>query len=134
MLDNEPDEDGECGVIINTSSVAAEDATAGMLGYAATKAHLSASGHSLAQPSASSIRREEEVSASTNSMRTSPRKAALPSAMQCEDLIGGLKADRDAGILPLLAWARDATPPRGPRRRRLATSFNTSVDTVPDCR
>jgi hypothetical protein len=28
MLDNEPDEDGERGVIINTSSVAGEDGTA----------------------------------------------------------------------------------------------------------
>jgi 3-hydroxyacyl-CoA dehydrogenase / 3-hydroxy-2-methylbutyryl-CoA dehydrogenase len=40
MLDNEPDEDGERGVIINTSSVAGQDGTAGMLGYAATKAAL----------------------------------------------------------------------------------------------
>jgi NAD(P)-dependent dehydrogenase (short-subunit alcohol dehydrogenase family) len=38
MLDNEPDEDGERGVIINTSSVAGEDGSTGMLGYAATKA------------------------------------------------------------------------------------------------
>jgi NAD(P)-dependent dehydrogenase (short-subunit alcohol dehydrogenase family) len=34
------DKDGERGVIINTSSVAGEDGTAGMLGYAATKAAL----------------------------------------------------------------------------------------------
>ena len=40
MLKNEPDKDGERGVIINTSSVAGEDGTAGMLGYAATKAAL----------------------------------------------------------------------------------------------
>jgi len=40
MLNNEPDHDGERGVIINTSSVAGEDGTAGMLGYAATKAAL----------------------------------------------------------------------------------------------
>ena len=40
MLNNEPDEDGERGVIVNTSSVAGEDGTAGMLGYAATKAAL----------------------------------------------------------------------------------------------
>src|SRR5258707_4116223 len=40
MLDNTPDGDGERGVIINTSSVAGEDGTAGMLGYAATKAAL----------------------------------------------------------------------------------------------
>jgi NAD(P)-dependent dehydrogenase (short-subunit alcohol dehydrogenase family) len=40
MLNNTPDGDGERGVIINTSSVAGEDGTAGMLGYAATKAAL----------------------------------------------------------------------------------------------
>jgi 3-hydroxyacyl-CoA dehydrogenase / 3-hydroxy-2-methylbutyryl-CoA dehydrogenase len=40
MLNNEPDDDGERGVIINTSSVAGQDGTAGMLGYAATKAAL----------------------------------------------------------------------------------------------
>jgi 3-hydroxyacyl-CoA dehydrogenase / 3-hydroxy-2-methylbutyryl-CoA dehydrogenase len=40
MLTNTPDEDGERGVIINTSSVAGEDGSAGMLGYAATKAAL----------------------------------------------------------------------------------------------
>ena len=40
MLTNEPDADGERGVIINTSSDAAQDGTAGMLGYAATKAAL----------------------------------------------------------------------------------------------
>jgi 3-hydroxyacyl-CoA dehydrogenase / 3-hydroxy-2-methylbutyryl-CoA dehydrogenase len=40
MLRNEPDADGERGVIISTSSVAGEDGTAGMLGYAATKAAL----------------------------------------------------------------------------------------------
>jgi NAD(P)-dependent dehydrogenase (short-subunit alcohol dehydrogenase family) len=40
MLDNAPDEDGERGVIINTSSVAGEDGTACMPGYAATKAAL----------------------------------------------------------------------------------------------
>ena len=40
MLNNEPDQDGERGVIINTSSVAGEDGTAGMLGYAATKSAL----------------------------------------------------------------------------------------------
>jgi len=40
MLDNEPDDDGERGVIINTSSDAGEDGTTGMLGYAATKAAL----------------------------------------------------------------------------------------------
>jgi 3-hydroxyacyl-CoA dehydrogenase / 3-hydroxy-2-methylbutyryl-CoA dehydrogenase len=40
MLKNEPDTDGERGVVINTSSVAGEDGTAGMLGYAATKAAL----------------------------------------------------------------------------------------------
>src|ERR1700747_650510 len=40
MLDNEPDEDGERGVIINTSSDAGEDGTTGMAGYAATKAAL----------------------------------------------------------------------------------------------
>jgi NAD(P)-dependent dehydrogenase (short-subunit alcohol dehydrogenase family) len=40
MLTNDPDQDGERGVIINTSSVAGEDGTAGMVGYAATKAAL----------------------------------------------------------------------------------------------
>ena len=40
MLDNALDEDGERGVIINTSSDAGEESTAGMLGYAATKAAL----------------------------------------------------------------------------------------------
>jgi NAD(P)-dependent dehydrogenase (short-subunit alcohol dehydrogenase family) len=40
MLTNDPDEDGERGVIISTSSVAGEDGTTGMLGYAATKAAL----------------------------------------------------------------------------------------------
>jgi 3-hydroxyacyl-CoA dehydrogenase / 3-hydroxy-2-methylbutyryl-CoA dehydrogenase len=40
MLTNEPDEDGERGVIISTSSVAGEESTTGMLGYAATKAAL----------------------------------------------------------------------------------------------
>jgi 3-hydroxyacyl-CoA dehydrogenase/3-hydroxy-2-methylbutyryl-CoA dehydrogenase len=40
MLNNEPDEDGERGVIINASSVAGEDGTTGMLDYAATKAAL----------------------------------------------------------------------------------------------
>jgi 3-hydroxyacyl-CoA dehydrogenase / 3-hydroxy-2-methylbutyryl-CoA dehydrogenase len=40
MLTNEPDTDGERGVIVNTSSVAGEDGTTGMLGYAATKAAL----------------------------------------------------------------------------------------------
>jgi 3-hydroxyacyl-CoA dehydrogenase/3-hydroxy-2-methylbutyryl-CoA dehydrogenase len=40
MLTNEPDADVERGVIINTSSVAGEDGTAGMVGYAATKAAL----------------------------------------------------------------------------------------------
>jgi 3-hydroxyacyl-CoA dehydrogenase / 3-hydroxy-2-methylbutyryl-CoA dehydrogenase len=40
MLSNEPDADGERGVIVNTSSAAGEEATAGMLGYAATKAAL----------------------------------------------------------------------------------------------
>jgi 3-hydroxyacyl-CoA dehydrogenase/3-hydroxy-2-methylbutyryl-CoA dehydrogenase len=40
MLTNEPDADGERGVIISTSSVAGEDGTTGMLGYAATKAAL----------------------------------------------------------------------------------------------
>ena len=40
MLENEPDEDDERGVIINTSSDAGEESTAGMLGYAATKAAL----------------------------------------------------------------------------------------------
>ncbi|MBG0851404.1 SDR family oxidoreductase [Streptomyces spinoverrucosus] len=40
MLDNEPDDDGERGVIINTSSAAAHDGTVGMVGYSATKAAL----------------------------------------------------------------------------------------------
>jgi 3-hydroxyacyl-CoA dehydrogenase/3-hydroxy-2-methylbutyryl-CoA dehydrogenase len=40
MLTNEPDAEGERGVIVNTSSVAGEDGTTGMLGYAATKAAL----------------------------------------------------------------------------------------------
>jgi 3-hydroxyacyl-CoA dehydrogenase / 3-hydroxy-2-methylbutyryl-CoA dehydrogenase len=40
MLTNNADADGERGVIINTSSVAGEDGSAGMLGYAATKAAL----------------------------------------------------------------------------------------------
>jgi 3-hydroxyacyl-CoA dehydrogenase/3-hydroxy-2-methylbutyryl-CoA dehydrogenase len=40
MLDNEPDDDGERGVIVNTSSSAAHDGTAGMAGYSATKAAL----------------------------------------------------------------------------------------------
>src|ERR1700761_1751235 len=40
MLANEPGADGERGVIVNTSSVAGEDGTTGMLGYAATKAAL----------------------------------------------------------------------------------------------
>jgi NAD(P)-dependent dehydrogenase (short-subunit alcohol dehydrogenase family) len=40
MLTNQPDADGERGVIVNTSSVAGEDGTTGMLGYAATKAAL----------------------------------------------------------------------------------------------
>jgi NAD(P)-dependent dehydrogenase (short-subunit alcohol dehydrogenase family) len=40
MLGNQPDDDGERGVIINTSSDAGEESTSGMLGYAATKAAL----------------------------------------------------------------------------------------------
>lgn len=40
MLSNEPDDDGERGVIVNTSSAAAEDGSVGMVGYAATKAAL----------------------------------------------------------------------------------------------
>ncbi|MFF0043368.1 SDR family NAD(P)-dependent oxidoreductase [Streptomyces mirabilis] len=40
MLSNEPDAGGERGVIINTSSAAAEDGTVGMVGYSATKAAL----------------------------------------------------------------------------------------------
>jgi 3-hydroxyacyl-CoA dehydrogenase / 3-hydroxy-2-methylbutyryl-CoA dehydrogenase len=40
MLNNEPDDDGERGVIINTSSAAAHDGTVGMVGYSATKAAL----------------------------------------------------------------------------------------------
>lgn len=40
MLGNAPDEDGERGVIINTSSVAAHEATTGLIGYAATKAAI----------------------------------------------------------------------------------------------
>ncbi|MFJ1745641.1 SDR family NAD(P)-dependent oxidoreductase [Streptomyces sp. NPDC088116] len=40
MLDNEPDDDGERGVIINTSSAAAEGGTVGMVGYSATKAAI----------------------------------------------------------------------------------------------
>jgi NAD(P)-dependent dehydrogenase (short-subunit alcohol dehydrogenase family) len=40
MLENEPDSDGERGVIVNTSSDAGEESTTGMLGYAATKAAL----------------------------------------------------------------------------------------------
>lgn len=40
MLKNEPNDDGERGVIINTSSAAAHDGTAGMVGYSATKAAL----------------------------------------------------------------------------------------------
>ena len=40
MLTNDPDADGERGVIVNTSSDAGEDGTTGMLGYAATKAAL----------------------------------------------------------------------------------------------
>ncbi|WP_182874471.1 SDR family NAD(P)-dependent oxidoreductase [Microbispora sp. H10670] len=40
MLGNAPDEDGERGVIINTSSVAAREATTGLIGYAATKAAI----------------------------------------------------------------------------------------------
>ncbi|WP_432924519.1 SDR family NAD(P)-dependent oxidoreductase [Microbispora sp. CA-135349] len=40
MLGNAPDEDGERGVIINTSSVAAREATTGLVGYAATKAAI----------------------------------------------------------------------------------------------
>ncbi|MEV7805770.1 SDR family NAD(P)-dependent oxidoreductase [Microbispora sp. NPDC088329] len=40
MLRNTPDEDGERGVIINTSSVAAREATTGLVGYAATKAAI----------------------------------------------------------------------------------------------
>ena len=40
MLNNEPDDDGERGVIINTSSAAAEDGTVGMVGYSATKAAI----------------------------------------------------------------------------------------------
>jgi 3-hydroxyacyl-CoA dehydrogenase/3-hydroxy-2-methylbutyryl-CoA dehydrogenase len=40
MLRNEPDEDGERGVIVNTSSDAAYDGTAGQTGYAGTKAGI----------------------------------------------------------------------------------------------
>ncbi|MFD0067065.1 SDR family NAD(P)-dependent oxidoreductase [Streptomyces sp. NPDC056690] len=40
MLKNTPDDEGERGVIINTSSAAAHDGTVGMVGYSATKAAL----------------------------------------------------------------------------------------------
>ncbi|MFJ3304307.1 SDR family NAD(P)-dependent oxidoreductase [Streptomyces sp. NPDC086549] len=40
MLNNVPDDEGERGVIINTSSAAAHDGTIGMVGYSATKAAL----------------------------------------------------------------------------------------------
>ncbi|MFJ9760185.1 SDR family NAD(P)-dependent oxidoreductase [Streptomyces sp. NPDC101149] len=40
MLRNEPDADGERGVIVNTSSDAAYDGTTGMAGYSASKAAL----------------------------------------------------------------------------------------------
>ena len=40
ILTNEPDADGERGVIVNTSSVAGEDGITGMAGYAATKVAL----------------------------------------------------------------------------------------------
>lgn len=40
MLDNAPDEDGERGVIINTSSVAAHEGTIGLVAYSATKAAI----------------------------------------------------------------------------------------------
>ena len=38
MGDNEPEIDGECGVIINTASVAAFDGQVGQAGYSASKA------------------------------------------------------------------------------------------------
>ena len=37
MADNEPNEDGECGVIINTASVAAFDGQIGQAAYSASK-------------------------------------------------------------------------------------------------
>jgi 3-hydroxyacyl-CoA dehydrogenase / 3-hydroxy-2-methylbutyryl-CoA dehydrogenase len=40
MVNNEPDQNGERGIIINTSSAAAFDGSAGMVGYSATKAAL----------------------------------------------------------------------------------------------
>ncbi|WP_372495554.1 SDR family oxidoreductase [Saccharopolyspora soli] len=40
MLRNAPDETGERGIVINTSSIAAYDGVAGHTGYAATKAGL----------------------------------------------------------------------------------------------
>ena len=40
MLTNQPDENGERGVVVNTSSAAAHDGSAGMVGYSATKAAL----------------------------------------------------------------------------------------------
>lgn len=57
-------------------------------------------------------------------------EAALPSAMQCEDPIGGLKADRDAGdpAADGPGGCRDAFAKRVVRRP--STSFNTGVDTV----
>ena len=37
MLANEPDDDGECGVILNTASIAAYDGQIGQIAYAASK-------------------------------------------------------------------------------------------------
>ena len=63
-------------------------------------------------------------------MRTSPPRAALPSAMQCEDPIGGLKADWDAGDPAADGPGGDAPPSRSPGRHRLTAFFNIYVDTT----